>query len=146
MNDFVNSIQLADGIRETTHHMQSHQADKFLSDMIKSRIGRRVIAHQHMAYCQEWFGEKQPVEGVVGMVNTRLSATKLAASLFREKYHLSPPTVTIDGHIEACLAYIPHHLEYILFEMVSISGFIAIDQKCNAAHCLASYEISSLEP
>jgi pyruvate dehydrogenase kinase 2/3/4 len=42
--------ELAVGIRETSHHLSPNQADNFLSSMIKSRIGQRVIAQQHMAY------------------------------------------------------------------------------------------------
>ncbi|KAL3896694.1 MAG: hypothetical protein SGCHY_003910 [Lobulomycetales sp.] len=115
--------ELALGIRETAHHMNPHQADKFLSDMIKSRIGRRVIAQQHMAYSEEWYGDREKVDGIIGLVHTDMSAYRtvqkvcnLVGKLFREQYHISPPKVIIDGHKDASLTYIPRHLEFILFE------------------------------
>jgi pyruvate dehydrogenase kinase 2/3/4 len=92
--------ELATGIRETSHHLSPVQSDKFLSSMIKSRIGRRVIAQQHMAYSEEWYGDRPRQEGVIGMVHTNLSAyntvlkaTELAGKLFREEYQISPPKV-----------------------------------------------------
>lgn len=41
--------KLAVGITETADHMNPMQADRFLNEMIRSRISRRVLAQQHMS-------------------------------------------------------------------------------------------------
>ncbi|ORY53202.1 hypothetical protein BCR33DRAFT_711542, partial [Rhizoclosmatium globosum] len=127
-------------------HMTAEMADRFLNEMLRSRIGRRVLAEQHIALSDTYeqnlaandltkkapngtaaLIEEEDDDGWIGIVNTRCRATEvvdrvsvLAKRWFRDTYPnrgVEPPEVKIDGHINAVFTYIPDHIEYILFEL-----------------------------
>ncbi|KAJ3137654.1 hypothetical protein HK100_000498 [Physocladia obscura] len=136
--------QLAMGMAEasTPEHMSSEVADRFLNEMLRSRIGRRVLAEQHIALSDTYEQSisngshnsgnaaalvDEDEDGWIGIVNTRCRAAEvvdrvsvLAKRWFRDTYTnrgVEPPEVRIDGHVNAIFTYIPDHIEYILFEL-----------------------------
>ncbi|KAI9342852.1 branched-chain alpha-ketoacid dehydrogenase, partial [Obelidium mucronatum] len=121
--------QLAMGMAEasTPEHMTSEMADRFLNEMLRSRIGRRVLAEQHIALSDTYEQSLATKDGWIGIVNTRCKAAEvvervsvLAKRWFRDTYSnrgVEPPEVIIDGHAHAVFTYIPDHIEYILFEL-----------------------------
>ncbi|KAJ3224996.1 hypothetical protein HK099_007544 [Clydaea vesicula] len=120
--------KFAMGIRETACHMEPHQCDKFLNEMLRSRIGRRVISQQHLRYSDIWEGRYPEQKHVSGIINTQCSAletvqkcTDLAGRLFKDNYQLNPPHVEIEGHFGAKLTYISGHLQYIIYELLKNS-------------------------
>ncbi|KAJ3307555.1 hypothetical protein HDU76_004567 [Blyttiomyces sp. JEL0837] len=131
--------QLAMGIAETASHMSAERADRFMNEMLRSRIGRRVLAEQHIALSAAFDGRVAQEDGWIGIVNTQCEAeevvarcAELAGRWFRESYavprtegvtmpHVEPPRVIIDGHKHATFTYIPDHIEYILFELLKNS-------------------------
>jgi signal transduction histidine kinase len=124
--------QLAMGIAETAMHMSNATADRFMNEMLRSRIGRRVLAEQHIHLSAAFDGRMAQDEGWIGIVNTLCHASStvrqcadLATEIFRESYTdktgVLPPKVVVDGHLNARFTYIPDHLEYILVELLKNS-------------------------
>ncbi|KAJ3079176.1 hypothetical protein HK102_003976 [Quaeritorhiza haematococci] len=142
--------RLAMGITETSSHLDSRQADRFINVMLRSRIGRRVLAEQHIALSAHFddmngdhhenpypyfVANHRKGHGYIGIVNTRCHAgetvercTELASQLFRDAYDMEPPTVIVDGHLDATFTYIPDHLEYILYELLKNSMQFTIEK------------------
>jgi signal transduction histidine kinase len=94
--------------------------DKFLGDMVMSRISRRVIAEQFIAL-------HHPRAGYVGIVCTHLSLLKViqrvspeAARTCEGRYGVAPEVqVRFQGdEVDLECSYIPTHLEYIIFELL----------------------------
>ncbi|KAI8846416.1 branched-chain alpha-ketoacid dehydrogenase [Chytridium lagenaria] len=107
--------KLALGIAEAAPHMSLQTADRFFNEMLRSRIGRRVLAEQHIT-----------LSAVFDVVDRCAS---LASRLFQQSLTtppsfsdmptlIQPPEVTLDGHASALFTYIPDHIEYILFEIL----------------------------
>ncbi|KAJ1537068.1 hypothetical protein HK096_004623 [Nowakowskiella sp. JEL0078] len=128
--------QLAMGIAESTQHMSPRDADKFMNEMLRSRIGRRVLAEQHIAMSSAFEGkQKNTHDHWIGIVHTRCHAMQtvsrcanLAAKLFRDAYKVEPPQVLIDGAVDATFTYIPDQIEYILYELLKNSMRFTIEK------------------
>jgi len=111
---------LASGLRDCKRkpHVGGRlHLDGFLESMLRSRISRRVVAEQHL-------GLGQPRSGYVGIVCTELSladSVDLAAQRCRqvcmETYGIAPDVVT-SGDRDLSMAYIPHHVDYMLYEVL----------------------------
>jgi len=115
--------QLAMGIVESASHMTPVQVDKFMNEMLRSRISRRVLAEQHICLSSD---TPQP-EGYIGIVNTKVGAASTVekcahlATLLMEEEGLDAPHVCIDGALNATFPYIPDHIEYIIYEILKNS-------------------------
>lgn len=111
---------LASGLRECKSKalVGSRLAlDPFLDNMLRSRISRRVIAEQHLQLHQRR-------EGYIGLVCTDLDiadavefAGQRTTQVCSETYGVAPE-VKISGDLHATLAYIPSHLDYMLYEIL----------------------------
>mmetsp|Transcript_36542 Transcript_36542/g.83068 ORF Transcript_36542/g.83068 Transcript_36542/m.83068 type:complete len:468 (+) Transcript_36542:3-1406(+) len=110
---------LARGVYEASMRVQSPRlnCNQFLSDMIMSRISRRVIAEQYIAMHQD-----RP--GYVGVVCRELSPRKVlervapeAQAACERTYGVSPQ-YEVEGDVDVTFQYLPTHLEYILFELL----------------------------
>lgn len=122
--------QLALGISESTRnsHISPDEADRFMDAMLRSRIGRRVLAEQHITLSEIYDGEIESLPDFIGIVNTKCKGTdvvnkctNLIRQNFVEAYGIIPPEVSIDGHIDASFTYIPDQIEYIIFELLKNS-------------------------
>ncbi|KAJ3345420.1 hypothetical protein HDU91_007360, partial [Kappamyces sp. JEL0680] len=67
-------------------------------------------------------------DNLIGIVNTACNAhaivskcANLVGELFVDAYEVPPPDVIIDGNLSATFAYIPDHIEYIIFELLKNS-------------------------
>ncbi|KAJ3108149.1 hypothetical protein HDU97_002061 [Phlyctochytrium planicorne] len=83
--------KLALGIAEASSHMSVATADRFFNEMLRSRIGRRVLAEQHITLSAVFDGRAAQEDGWIGIVNTRCRAddvvarcASLASRLFRQ--------------------------------------------------------------
>ncbi|KAI8812532.1 hypothetical protein BJ742DRAFT_792737 [Cladochytrium replicatum] len=117
--------QLALGIAECAPHMPPKESDRFMNEMLRSRIGRRVLAEQHIALTALFEHEVAQFEGWIGIVNTKCNAgntvqkcATLAGRLFREAYAIEPPKVLVDGAVDSTFTYIPDQVEYIIYELL----------------------------
>jgi len=110
---------LARGIYEASLRVSTQRlnCNKFLADMIMSRISRRVIAEQFIA-----LHHHQP--GYVGVICKELSPLKVlehvapeAQNICQRTYGIAPKYV-VEGETSITCSYIPTHLEYIIFELL----------------------------
>ncbi|KAI8337209.1 branched-chain alpha-ketoacid dehydrogenase [Chlamydoabsidia padenii] len=127
---------LAKGFLECKQYMNHHDMATFLDDMIKARIGIRLIAEQCIVLTQHSRTElkadptnnnKVRDNGTIGIIDTQLKPYELVrncadfvAELCDFNYGHSPDTV-INGHVDTQFTYVPVHLEYILTELLKNS-------------------------
>ncbi|UZJ52249.1 hypothetical protein CBS101457_001569 [Exobasidium rhododendri] len=145
------------GIVESSHHLPPEQLDGFMGRMLRSRISRRVLAEQHIALSEalddpfHFFNdssssitEEQENDGEhVGIIYTSLKVSSvveksvaLLTRMFKEEIEAGIrvedaavlPEIVVDGALEARFAYIPEHLEYIMFELLKNSMMAVMRQ------------------
>ncbi|KAJ3306262.1 hypothetical protein HDV03_000182 [Kappamyces sp. JEL0829] len=115
------------GIHESQKYMEGSDLNKFVSETLQSRVSRRVLAEQHIALSSVFNGGPTQ-DNLIGIVNTACNAhaivskcANLVGELFVDAYEVPPPDVIIDGNLSATFAYIPDHIEYIIFELLKNS-------------------------
>ncbi|KAI9003248.1 putative pyruvate dehydrogenase kinase [Gaertneriomyces semiglobifer] len=141
--------RLAMGITEAAMHVAPKEADRFMNDMLRSRIGRRVLAEQHIMLSAVFDGREHQEDGYIGIVNTRCRALDvvkkcigLASEVMHEAFGVQVPEVIIDGHTEATFTYIPDQIEYIIFELLKNSILPPIRATIASAPNLLTFRIS----
>jgi len=89
--------------------------------MIRARIGIRVLAEHHVAMHEDV--EKGQRPNYFGIINHRLSPAAMIAhvqeraAMLSEANYGMPVDVTLRGQTDATFAYLPVHLDYMLFEL-----------------------------
>ncbi|KAI9025457.1 hypothetical protein DFJ74DRAFT_664381, partial [Hyaloraphidium curvatum] len=125
---------LAKGMVEaaTARHMDASDVDRFMYTTLRSRIGRRVIAEQHIALTRTYLDEARSGttsdnSPFIGIVNTRTRAgtivercAALARKVFVSSYggSVAPPEIVVDGDVDAEFTYIPDQAEYVVYELL----------------------------
>ncbi|CAO3612279.1 unnamed protein product [Cunninghamella echinulata] len=133
---------LARGFLECKQYMNNHDMATFLDDMIKARIGIRLIAEQcivltqhaqHYSKTKDDNNNNNKTNGYIGIIDTQLKPSQLVrqcadfvAELCEFNYGQSPETV-INGHTDTTFTYVPVHLEYILTELLKNSHRATIE-------------------
>ncbi|CAI2167868.1 12928_t:CDS:2 [Funneliformis geosporum] len=125
--------QLAMGISECSQHLHPDHLDRFMNTMFRSRISRRVLAEQQIALTENWndpgyvYGQDGH-DGYIGIVSTQCNSgeivercANMTRNLCRTIYKVEPPQIIVDGHANTTFAYIPDHIEYILYELLKNS-------------------------
>ncbi|KAJ3357178.1 hypothetical protein GGF32_001165 [Allomyces javanicus] len=131
--------RLALGLLECEHRgiVSAAQVDSFMGEMLRSRIGRRVLAQQHLALSDAFTRHHRahpnvatmpdPSDDAIGIVRTDLSAAQCveraataAAAVVRAAgdSHAPVPHVAVVGATAATLPYVADHLEYVLLELL----------------------------
>ncbi|KAI8062930.1 branched-chain alpha-ketoacid dehydrogenase [Gongronella butleri] len=120
---------LARGFLECKQYMNSHDMAVFLDDMIKARIGIRLIAEQCIMLTEITEAKDAPQQPTrhFGIIDTQLQPSQLVkqcadfvAELCEFNYGQSPETI-VNGHTDTSFTYVPVHLEYILTELLKNS-------------------------
>ncbi|KAL1917066.1 uncharacterized protein VTP21DRAFT_5264 [Calcarisporiella thermophila] len=112
---------LARGFLECKKYMSPKDIKAFLDEMIRARIGIRLIAEQTIALHHSHGPEH------IGIIHTRLNPAKLirtSANFVQDLcdvHYGSAPEIVISGETEAEFTYIPVHLEYIICELLKNS-------------------------
>lgn len=112
--------------------MAKEDIKRFLDDMIRARIGIRLIAEQAISLREqrhehETSNVATPQDDIVGVVHTELRPADLirtCASFVQELCDVnygSSPEVVINGQTDITFTYVPVHLEYILCELLKNS-------------------------
>ncbi|CAG8615196.1 13599_t:CDS:2 [Ambispora leptoticha] len=133
----VNIPTLAKGFQECRKYMNSEDIKFFLDDMIRARIGIRLIAEQHIALYNALHNDHDP--NFIGIINTRMRPEKLIEQCAKfvhelcELHYGSAPETIIDGQIDTTFMYVPVHLEYIITEILKNSHRATVEysQKIN---------------
>ncbi|PKC14642.1 alpha-ketoacid dehydrogenase kinase [Rhizophagus irregularis] len=124
--------QLSMGISECSNHLPPDQLDKFMSIMLRSRISRRVLAEQQITLTENWndHGYIYGADGIgdninIGIVSTQCNSNDIVEkcahmtrNLCRVIYKVEPPEVIVNNQVDTTFAYIPDHIEYILYELL----------------------------
>jgi pyruvate dehydrogenase kinase 2/3/4 len=126
VSNTVNVVDiLAAGVNECLNKMErspqrfaNFDMDHFVDAMLSSRIGRRVLAEQHIALVE---GNRR---GHIGVINTALSPAAVLADTVREASDIcmrtygEAPEVVWTGDVDATIPYIRFHLQYVLLELL----------------------------
>jgi hypothetical protein len=131
--------QLAWGMAECSMFLSPQEADRFMTENLKSRIGRRVLAEQHLALTESWEAHQDDHDlgRFIGIIDTALKSAKTVQKCARKatefvqqssKFSFGReltldelPQVKINGRLDSQFLYIPDHIEYILFELIKNS-------------------------
>ncbi|KAF9905770.1 hypothetical protein EC991_001308 [Linnemannia zychae] len=130
---------LSQGFLECKKYMAKEDIKRFLDDMIRARIGIRLIAEQAISLREQRHEhEISPVktshDDIVGVVHTELRPAdliKTCASFVQELCDVnygSSPEVVINGQVDTTFTYVPVHLEYILCELLKNSVRATVEQ------------------
>ena len=100
--------------------------DQLLSEILQSRISRRVLAKQLIVLVSSWTSTStiHKTPRLIGIIDANCQARDLvervAQRCLRELQESFPvlPEIIIDGHVDAQFTYIPQHVEYILYELI----------------------------
>ncbi|KAJ1828475.1 hypothetical protein LPJ56_001090 [Coemansia sp. RSA 2599] len=126
---------LAQGILECKQYMSREGRTAFINDLIRSRIGLRVIGEQHVALSYQFRNEKNPQEDEpwVGAIHTKLLPAKMmeqCAHLVQnmcEMHYGTAPAYYLDGDVDETISYIPSHFEYIACELLKNAFRATVD-------------------
>ncbi|PLW32992.1 hypothetical protein PCANC_21961 [Puccinia coronata f. sp. avenae] len=149
--------KLAIGVAESAIHLTNSEIEQFMTRMLYSRISRRVLAEHHIALTRQFLDElsTQPATQSVrylGVIDTELEIGKVidkCIHLAQTTLNLHPlqsslsssqaVQVHLRGERNGKFAYLPDHLEFIVFELL-LNAFRAT--VASAAH--RSMDIGSL--
>ena len=123
---------LARGFLECRKYINPLEITKFLDEHLRTRIGTRLIAEQHIALhlsshphnngCTK--NDHSASSNYIGVIDTALRPAEIirhcesfVSEICELKYGVRP-TVVINGQTDSTLAYVPTHLEYILTELL----------------------------
>lgn len=143
--------QLGMGVSECADLVAPEEIDRFMSQMLISRISRRTLAEQHIALSEQFDedlrehlqlnaseGFAQLREAPRGFATHRIGIVRgdcevarvinecavKVAELYEETHHLPPgaaPHVVVEGHTDATFMCIPAHFSYIIHELLKNS-------------------------
>ncbi|OTB19809.1 hypothetical protein K445DRAFT_313581 [Daldinia sp. EC12] len=124
---------LAKGFLECRRYISPQEVTRFLDTHLRTRIGTRLIAEQHIALHYSSLPHFDPSASptpcpehpsYIGVIDTALSPSAVidscagfVADICELKYGVRPHWV-IDGEPETTFAFVPMHLEYIVTELL----------------------------
>ncbi|KAI1501019.1 branched-chain alpha-ketoacid dehydrogenase [Biscogniauxia marginata] len=124
---------LAKGFLECRRYISPAEVTRFLDTHLRTRIGTRLIAEQHIALHYSSLPHFDPSASptpcpehpsYIGVIDTALSPSAVidscagfVADICELKYGVRPQWI-IDGEPETTFAFVPMHLEYIATELL----------------------------
>ncbi|KAI1409334.1 alpha-ketoacid dehydrogenase kinase [Hypoxylon sp. FL1857] len=124
---------LAKGFLECRRYISPQEVTRFLDTHLRTRIGTRLIAEQHIALHYSSLPHFDPGASptpcpehpsYIGVIDTALSPSAVVdscagfvADICELKYGVRPHWV-IDGEPDTTFAFVPMHLEYIVTELL----------------------------
>lgn len=124
---------LAKGFIESRRYIAPQEVTRFLDTHLRTRIGTRLIAEQHIALHFSSLPHFDPrasptpcpeYPSYIGVIDTALSPAAIVdscagfvAELCEYKYGTRPQWI-IDGEPETAFTFVPMHLEYIATELL----------------------------
>ena len=112
---------LARGFLECRKYISPLEVTRFLDQHLRARIGTRLVAEQHLAlHMASQPGLAPRPSNYIGVIDTALrpadiirSCEAFVSEICELKYGVRPALV-INGEVDAELAHVPVHLEYII--------------------------------
>jgi signal transduction histidine kinase len=124
---------LAKGFIESRRYISPQEVTRFLDTHLRTRIGTRLIAEQHIALHYSSLPHFNPgasptpcpeYPSYIGVIDTALSPAAIVdscagfvADICELKYGVRPKWV-IDGEPDTTFTFVPMHLEYIVTELL----------------------------
>ncbi|KAJ1906951.1 hypothetical protein LPJ81_001060 [Coemansia sp. IMI 209127] len=146
---------IAQGFLECKQYMQREERTAFINELIRSRIGLRVIGEQHVALSYQFREEQKKIEqrgqGIkaqsngpadvsvtedaswVGTIHTKLLPARMMEQCGQmvqgmcELHYGTAPGYYVDGDINETISYIPSHFEYITCELLKNAFRATVD-------------------
>ncbi|KAJ2355775.1 hypothetical protein GGF43_002484 [Coemansia sp. RSA 2618] len=134
---------ISQGFLECKQYMPREERTAFINDLIRSRIGLRVIGEQHVALSFQFRDEQKAAQALrsgdeqkpaprpnsvddvwVGAIHTRLLPARMLEQCAHmvqnmcEMHYTTAPRYYIDGDVDETISYIPSHFEYITCELL----------------------------
>ncbi|PIA16143.1 alpha-ketoacid dehydrogenase kinase, partial [Coemansia reversa NRRL 1564] len=146
--------EIAQGFLECKQYMPREERTAFINDLIRSRIGLRVIGEQHVALSfqfrdEQKAAEKRPdlraakpssVDDVwVGTIHTKLMPARMMEQCAQmvqnmcEMHYGTAPSYYVDGDINETISYVPSHFEYITCELLKNAFRATVDFSSKSA-------------
>ncbi|KAI8326346.1 alpha-ketoacid dehydrogenase kinase, partial [Martensiomyces pterosporus] len=125
--------QLGMGVSECADLVAPDEIDRFMNQMLISRISRRTLAEQHIALSEQFDEDLRTHLNLrpIGIVRADCNVAQIihdcalhAAGMYEEAQHLPPgtaPQVIVEGHTDATFMCIPAHFSYIVHELLKNS-------------------------
>ncbi|KAI8325936.1 alpha-ketoacid dehydrogenase kinase, partial [Martensiomyces pterosporus] len=130
---------IAQGFLECKQYMPREERATFINDLIRSRIGLRVIGEQHVALSYH-SSARHKVRGSggmddvwVGTIHTKLLPASMMEQCGQmvqnmcELYYGTAPSYYVDGDVKETISYIPSHFEYITCELLKNAFRATVD-------------------
>lgn len=124
---------LARGFLECRRYISPAQVNKFLDEHLRTRIGTRLIAEQHIALHLSSLPHSRSISlssphnsssTYIGVIDTALRPAEIikqcesfVSEICELRYGVRP-SVIINGETETIFAHVPTHLEYIVTELL----------------------------
>lgn len=116
---------LARGFLECRKYINPTEVTRFLDQHLRARIGTRLVAEQHLAlHMASQPGARPMPSHYIGAIDTALRPAEIIRSceafvseICELKYGVRP-TLVINGEVDAEIAHVPVHLEYIITELL----------------------------
>ncbi|KAJ1665020.1 hypothetical protein IW140_003633 [Coemansia sp. RSA 1813] len=147
---------IAQGFLECKQYMQREERTAFINDLIRSRIGLRVIGEQHVALSYQFREEQKKLEqhsqntttpsdtqiagapatkdaSWVGTIHTKLLPARMMEQCGQmvqsmcEMHYGTAPGYYVDGDVDETISYIPSHFEYITCELLKNAFRATVD-------------------
>ncbi|KAJ2731031.1 [Pyruvate dehydrogenase (acetyl-transferring)] kinase 2, mitochondrial [Coemansia sp. BCRC 34962] len=140
--------QLGMGVAECADLVAPDEIDRFMGQMLISRISRRTLGEQHLVLSEQFDDDLRGHLGLrpeesfaqlgrapkgfatqrIGIVRADCNVARVvhecaqrAAGIYEDAYHLPPgsaPQVLVEGHVDATFMCIPAHVSYIVHELL----------------------------
>ena len=123
---------LAQGFLECRKYISPPDVTRFLDQHLRARIGTRLIAEQHIALHlssqphneDELQRYHSASPSYIGVIDTALTPSELiqrcesfVSEICELRYGVRP-RVSMNSHVDATVAHVPTHLEYIITELL----------------------------
>ena len=118
---------LARGFLECKKYITAPEVTRFLEQHLRARIGTRLIAEQHIALhmaSQPDSSERKRSSPYIGVIDTALRPAEIVrhcdafvSEVCELKYGVRPSLI-LRGDLDADVAHVPVHLEYIITELL----------------------------
>ncbi|EDQ92129.1 uncharacterized protein MONBRDRAFT_5845 [Monosiga brevicollis MX1] len=114
--------QLARASKELAPHLAPEVLNRFINRFITCRIGRRLLAEQHLAIIQQHL-HPQPHSHLIGVIDHDVNIRAVIKATYKRAFLISRDVNGLSPHMDlnieqtTALPYVVRHIQYILLEI-----------------------------